>query len=93
MRNAFDRVKEALVNYINIFTAAEAKISESFSTSQFAIDSSHKPFRLHVTNNNGGLLVYVMSYLPLSQLTKHKISSDIEVFAFEINLRKEKWFS
>ena len=53
MRNAFDRVKEALVNYINIFNAAEAKISESFSTSQFAIDSSHKPFRLHVTNNNG----------------------------------------
>ena len=88
----FDRVKGAVVDYINIFIAAETKINESFSTSQFAIDNSHKPLKLDVTNNNGGLSVYVMSYLPLSQLTKHKISSDIEVFAFEINLRKEKWF-
>ena len=88
----FDRVKGAVVDYINIFIAAETKINESFSTSQFAIDNSHKPLKLDVTNNNGGLSVYVMSYLPLSQLTKHKISSDIEVLSFEINLRKEKWF-
>ena len=28
----------------------------------------------------------------LGQLTKHKISSDIQALVFEINLRKEKWF-
>ena len=41
---------------------------------------------------SGGLLVYVRSYLPLRQLTKHEISSDIQAFVIEINLRKEKWF-
>ena len=42
--------------------------------------------------DSGGLLVYVRSYSPLRQLTKHKISSDIQALVFEINLRKEKWF-
>ena len=37
------------------------------------------------------VLVYVRSYLPLRQLTKHKTSSDIQALVFEINLRKEKW--
>ena len=40
----------------------------------------------------GDLLVYVRSYLPLRQLTKHEISSDIQALVFEINLKKEKWF-
>ena len=40
----------------------------------------------------GIILVYIRSYLPLRQLTKHKIFSDIQALAFEISLRKEKWF-
>ena len=32
------------------------------------------------------------TYLQLTQLTKHEISSDIQALVFEINLRKEKWF-
>ena len=47
---------------------------------------------LQTKGGEGGLLVYVRSYLPLRQLTKYKISSDIQDLSFEINLGKEKWF-
>ena len=85
-------LKQALVNYVDIFIAAETKINEPFLTARFAIDSFRKLLRLDVTNKSGSLLVYVRSYLPLRKLTKYKISSDIQALAFEINLRKEKWF-
>ena len=92
IRNKFDSVRAAIVNYVDIFIAAETKINESFRTAQFAIDGFHKPLRLDVTDKSGGLLVYVSSYLPLRQFTKHKISPDIQALVFEINIRKEKWF-
>ena len=75
------------------FIVAETKINESFPAAEFAIDGFHKRLRLDVTDKSGGLLVYVSSYLPLRQLTKHKISSDNQALAFEINLRKEECFS
>ena len=85
IRNTFDSVRAAVVNYVDIFI-------ESFPTAQFAIDGFHKPLRLDATDKSGSLLVYVRSYLPLRQLTKHGISSDIRTLVFEINLREEKWF-
>ena len=90
IRSKFDSVRAALVDYVNIFIAAETKINESFLTAQFAIYGFNKPLRLDVTDKSGGLLVYVRSYLPLRQLTKHKISSNIQALVFKINLRKEK---
>ena len=92
IRNKFGSVRAALVDYVDIFIAAETKINESFPTAQFAIDAFHKHLRLDVTDKSGSLLVYVRSYLTLRQLTKHKISSDIQALVFEKNLRKEKWF-
>ena len=92
VRNKFDSVRAALVYYVDIFIPAETKIKESFPTAQFAIDGFHKPLWLDVTDKSGGLLVYVRSYLPLRQLTKHKISSNIQALVFVTNLRKKKWF-
>ena len=92
IRNKFDSVRAAIVNYVDILIAAETKINESFPTAQFAIDGFHKLLKLDATDKSGGLLVYVRPYLPLRQLTNYGISSDIQALAFEINLRKEKWF-
>ena len=55
----------AIVNYVDIFIAAETKTNMSFPIAQFAIDGFYKTFRLDVTDKNVGLLVYVRSYLPL----------------------------
>ena len=89
IRNKFDSVRATLVNYVDIFIEAETKINESFPTAQLAIDGLHKPLRLDVTDKSGVLLVYVRSYLPLRQLTTHKISLEIQALVFEINIRKE----
>ena len=87
----FVNIRAAIVNYVDIFIAPKTKINESFPTAQFAIDAFHKPLRLEVTDKSRGLLLYIRSYLPLRQLTKHKIFSDIQAFIFEINLKKKKW--
>ena len=42
IRNKFDNVKVALVNYVDIFIAPEAKINESFPTPQFVIYDYNK---------------------------------------------------
>ena len=75
IRNKFDSVRAALVDYVDISIAAETKINKSFPTAQFAIDGFHRTLRLDATDKSEGLLVYVRSYLPLRQLTKHKIAS------------------
>ena len=82
--NKFDSVKEALVNYVDTFIAAEAQVSESFPTAQFAIYKFYKPLMLDVTNKIAGLLVYARSYLPLRQLTNQRISSDIQVLLLKL---------
>ena len=87
----FVNIRAAIVNYVDIFIAAKAKINESFPTAQFAIDAFHKPLRLEVTDKSRGVILYITSYLPLRQLTKHKKFSDIQAFIFEINLKKKKW--
>ena len=74
VRNKFDSVRVAIVNYVDTFIAAETKINESFPTAQFAIDGFHKSLRLDATDKSGGLLVCFRLYLPLRQLTKHEIS-------------------
>ena len=53
IRNKFDSVRVALVDYVDIFIAAETKINESFPTAQFAIDDFHKPLNLDVTDKSG----------------------------------------
>ena len=51
----------------------------------------HKPFKLDVAANSGGLLVYVNGSLPARELPVYKLTFDIQTILFEINLRKEKW--
>ena len=51
----------------------------------------YKPNRLHITDKQGGLLVYIKSHLPSRLLSIHNTANVIQVIPFELNLRKEKW--
>ena len=88
--------KKLLRNNADILAIAEAKIDKSILTAQFMIEGFHKPFRLDIANECGGLLVNVSivirSYLLSLQLTKFKIPSEIQAIPFEVTMRKEKWF-
>ena len=76
---------------VDILCIAETKIDESFPTAQFILPGYHKPYRLDITDKQGGLLVYIKSHLPSKRLSIHNTSNDIQVIPFELNLRKEKW--
>ena len=61
----------------------------------FAIISWHisiiSPYILHITDNNGGLMVFVKSQIPSRRINDIKTPSNVKMIPFEINFRKEKW--
>ena len=61
----------------------------------FPIISSYgsiiSPYRLNITENKGGLMVFVKSHIPSRRLNDFKIPSNIQIMPFKINLRNEKW--
>ena len=60
----------------------------------FAIISWHisiiSPYILHITDNNGGLMVFVKSQIPSRRINDIKTPSNVKMIPFEINFRKEK---
>ena len=51
----------------------------------------HLPYRLDIIDKKGGLMIFVKSHIPSRKLNNFKITSNIQIISFEINLRKEKW--
>ena len=76
-----------MVSYVDLSRALQ-KIS---GTSQHSTASKIGP-RLDISDENGGLLVYLRSYLLSRLLTKFEISSGIQAIPVEINIREEKFF-
>ena len=69
----------------------KTKIDESFPTAQFLLSGYHKPYRLDISDKQGGLLIYIKAHLPSRLLSNHISPKDIQEIPFELNLRKEKW--
>ena len=89
IRKRFDDLKLIVNENVDILCIAETKI-ESFPTAQFLLPG-YKPYRLDISDKQGGLLIYVKAHLP-SRLLSNLISpKDIQAVPFELNLRKEKW--
>ena len=89
--NKFSGLTNLVFEHVNILIVTEAKLYNSPLTAQFLMSGFHKTFRLDVTVDSEGLLVYVKGPLLARKLKTYKISFDIQATSFEINLRKEKW--
>ena len=89
VRTNFENFKEIINENVDIFTIAKTKLNGSFPTSQFELEGYYSPFRLDITKQSGGLLVYTKSSVPSSQLSYWSIYDSIQAIPFEINLRKE----
>ena len=59
---------------------------------QFTLEGYHTPYRLDITDNKGGLMVFVKPHIPSRRLTEFKISSNTQIIAFETNLLREECF-
>ena len=77
---------------IDILMITETKLDDSFPVSQFEIDGFSTPFRLD-RNKNGGILLYIRSYIVASKLNNHLFPNDIEVVFIEINIKRNKWLT
>ena len=93
IRKTFDDLKLKLIinENVDILCIAETKIDESFPTAQFLLPGYHKPCRLDISDKQGGLSIYIKAHLPSRLLSNHISPKDIQVMAFKLNLRKEKW--
>ena len=91
VRNKFSGLTNLVSEHMDILKVADTNLGASFPTAQFLMPGFYKPFRLDVTANSAGLLVYVKGSLPARELQTYKLPFDIQAIPFEIYLRKEKW--
>jgi len=76
---------------VDILAIAESKLDDSFPISSFQLHNFKSPYRLDITDQSGGILVFVRSNIPSRQLTNYKYPKDIQIIPMEINLRKRVW--
>ena len=91
IRKKLDDLKLIIHENVDILCIAETKIDESCPTAQFYWSGYHKPYRLDISDKQGGLLIYIKAHLPSRLLSNHISPKDIQAIPFELNLRKEKW--
>ena len=78
-------------SHVDILSIAKTKLDYSFPNAQFLIPYFHQPFRMDISRNSGGLLVFVRSSIPARMLSNYRVPLDIQAIPFKNNLRKEKW--
>ena len=93
VRNKFSSLLTTLNGNLDVVAIAETKIDNSFPSSQFLITNFKTPFRLDVSQNKDGLLVYVKNGIPSRQLSNLSLPNDIQVIIVEIRLTKTKWLA
>ena len=91
VRNKLTDFSGMVGDFVDILVISETKIDSSFPTSQFLINGFKSPYRLDVSGNSGGVLVYVRDSILSKQLNVVGTQPDIQVVPFEINVRKQKW--
>ena len=59
VRNKFKNMSSLISENVDNLIVPETKLDSSFQTAQFLIPGFHHPFRLDISRQSGGLLVYV----------------------------------
>ena len=80
VRNKFTYFQEVINGNVDVASSA-----------QFVLEGYHSSYRLDVSSESGGILLYVRSSIPSRHLFCENLCGSIQVVPFEINLRKEKW--
>ena len=89
IRNKFSGFSEMIGENIDALAIAETKIDSSFPTSQFSIDGFKIPYRLDVSGNSGGILVYVRDCLLSKYVNLIDTPSDIQIVPLRLMLEKK----
>ena len=76
---------------LDLLLVTEAKLDESYSSSQFHIEGFTNPFRLCRDRFGGGVMIFVNSHLPVREISFETKPNDVEVIFLEVILRSKKW--
>ena len=91
IRNICSGFSEMIGDFVDVLIIAETKIDSCFPKNQFTINGFKCPYRLDVSGNSVGILVYVRDGLLSKSLGLVGTRPDIQVLPIEINDRKQKW--
>ena len=76
--NKFGSLCSLISSHVDILSIPETKLGYSFPNAQFLIPYFHQPFRLDISRNSGGLLVFVRSSIPARMLSNYRVPPDIQ---------------
>ena len=76
---------------VDFLAISETKLDDSFPNNQFVLEGYKSPYRLDVSGNSGGLLVYINCDIPSRKLDNFKFDLNMQIMTIELNLRKQKW--
>ena len=91
IRNKLLGVSCLLQDKVDVLTIAESKLDSSFPTKQFHLDGYNSPYRLDISKNSGGILIYVADNIPSKLKTDFNIPNNLQIIPLELNFRKQKW--
>ena len=89
--NKFDQLREIVLIYADVLVVTEAKLDDTFLTSQYLVTGFSVPYRLDRNRNGDGIMIFTRDDIPNRVLTKHVFPDDIEGLFIELNFRKTKW--
>ena len=89
--NKFDQLREIVLIYADVLVVTEAKLEDTFLTSQYLVTGFSVPYRLDRNRNGDGIMIFTRDDIPNRVLTKHVFPDDIEGLFIELNFRKTKW--
>ena len=72
--NTMGKLRQVVMENVDILAIAETKICDSFPTAQFLLVGYHSPYRLDKSSKSGGIFVYVKSSIPSLNLPSSKFS-------------------
>ena len=87
----FNQLKELVLKHVDILVVCEAKLDETFPSSQIHMDGFSLPYRLDRNRNGGGFMIFVKENRPSKLLTKHNFPSDVEGLFVELNFRRSNF--
>ena len=89
--NKFDQLREIVLIYADVLVVTEAKLDDTFLTSQYLVTGFSVPYRLDRNRNRDGIMICTRDDIPNRVLTKRVFPDDIEGLFIELNFRKTKW--
>ena len=90
-RNKFELLFSLVSNNIDVLVISETKTDDTFPVSPFCVPGYSVPFRLDLTGNGGGIMLYVKEHIRCRMLSKFTFENEIEALPIEIDLSKVKW--